>query len=332
MRSDVLVVQPLPGIGDMVWHLPFLAAIAASAPGGRIDILAKPRSRADQLLAAVEHVDEILWLERDKGEHKGLRGLLRLSRRLRTRGYRQAWVLHNSARYALLARLAGIPEVIGYGVGTQRLFQTRHAAFSRAEAKRHPIDKAALCLQRLGVPVQDALAHLPVAADALARVCERFAALPRPWIAVGIGSSEPFKQWGAGRFAELCARIVQEGLGSPVLVGGGGEQALADEIIARSGVAMQAPLDLPVRDMAALLADCAAYVGNDTGFLNLAAATGVKAIGLFGGSPPLAHDLRIQCLLPEDGSRPWYGSPYMDRIGVNAVMDALNAHLQEKGQ
>ena len=329
--NDVLVIQPLPGIGDMIWHLPFLAAIAATAPDGRIDILARPRSRADQLLSAVVHVNEVLWLERDNGEHEGLHGLLRLSRQLRARSYREAWILHNSARYALLTRLAGVPEVIGYGVGAQRLFQTRHAAFSHAEAKGHPIDKAALCLHRLGISVADALPHLPVAADAAARMHERFAALPRPWIAVGIGSSEPFKQWGADRFADLCARIARAGLGSTILVGGSGEQPLADNIIVRSGVAVHSALDLSVRDIAALLAQCAAYVGNDTGFLNLAAATGIPAIGLFGGSPPLAHDDRIHCLLPEDGSRPWYGAPFMNRIGVNAVMAVLNAYLEETG-
>ena len=30
-----LIVQPLPGIGDMVWHLPHIHAIAATTAGGR---------------------------------------------------------------------------------------------------------------------------------------------------------------------------------------------------------------------------------------------------------------------------------------------------------
>lgn len=328
MTARTLVIQPLPGIGDMVWHLPYLQAIAAASPGKRIDILTKPRSRADQLLSAVDYVDEVLWLERDKREHKGIAGLYRLSQLLRARRYQQVWLLHNSSRYAMAAWLAEVPEVIGYGVGAQRLFQSRHAAFSRQDARQHPIDKAALCLQRLQIPVADSEPQLPVAMDAVLRVREQFSAVKRPWIAVGIGSSEPFKQWGVTRFAQLCLRISQKNLGEVVLVGGPDEKGLAEAITAEAGIEMAQALDLSIRDTAALLADCAVYVGNDTGFLNLAAATGVPAIGLFGGSPPLAHDSRIHCLLPEDGSTPWYGSNYMDRISVDTVWTALWVQLE----
>ena len=48
-QHPVAVVQPLPGIGDMVWHLPHLRAIAAHA-GAPVTLIAKPRSLADQLL------------------------------------------------------------------------------------------------------------------------------------------------------------------------------------------------------------------------------------------------------------------------------------------
>jgi len=46
-----LIVQPLPGIGDMIWHLPHIHAIAATSIEGQVDLLTKPRSQADRLLA-----------------------------------------------------------------------------------------------------------------------------------------------------------------------------------------------------------------------------------------------------------------------------------------
>ena len=45
------VIQPLPGIGDMVWHLPHIRAIA-QAVGHKVTLVTKPRSAADQLFAA----------------------------------------------------------------------------------------------------------------------------------------------------------------------------------------------------------------------------------------------------------------------------------------
>ena len=109
-----LIVQPLPGIGDMVWHLPHIHAIAATTTRERVDILTKPRSQADRLLCADPSVGRILWVEREAGRHAGLRGLLRLAALLRQGQYQRAWFLHGSARYVLAALLAGIPERIGY--------------------------------------------------------------------------------------------------------------------------------------------------------------------------------------------------------------------------
>ena len=52
----VLVIQPLPGIGDMVWHIPHLRAIAHHEPEGQVSVLTKPRSLSDQLLASLPEV------------------------------------------------------------------------------------------------------------------------------------------------------------------------------------------------------------------------------------------------------------------------------------
>src|SRR5438552_15723696 len=42
----VAVMQPLPGIGDMIWHLPHIRAIARHV-GAPVTLIAKPRSLAD---------------------------------------------------------------------------------------------------------------------------------------------------------------------------------------------------------------------------------------------------------------------------------------------
>ena len=44
------VIQPKPGIGDVIWHLPFIRAIAAVSPGGQVTFLAPPTSGARELL------------------------------------------------------------------------------------------------------------------------------------------------------------------------------------------------------------------------------------------------------------------------------------------
>ena len=315
-----LIVQPLPGIGDMVWHLPHIHAIAGTTIEGRVDILTKPRSQADSLLCADPHVGRVLWIERVAGRHAGLRGLQRLVALLRREKYQRAWFLHDSARYVLAARLAGIPELIGYGIGVQSMLLSRSMSLPAALKHTHPIFKADALLDELGIARAEPEPRLAVDAGASAAVASRFAAWPAPWIALGIGSSEPWKQWGAVRFAELALELHRQQAGSIFIVGGPAERLLADDILARvragGGVAVDA-VGLPLEQTAALLAGCRAYVGNDTGVLNIAAAVQVPAVGLFGASPPLVHSRFIDAVLPPPGTAG------MAAITIPRVLDAL---------
>jgi heptosyltransferase-2 len=173
-----LIVQPLPGIGDMVWHLPHIHAIAATTIEGRVDILTKPRSQADQLLGADPCVDRVLWLEREAGRHAGVRGLLRLAALLRRENYQRAWFLHGSARYALAARLAGVPERIGYGIGLQSLLLTVPVRLPTGLRHAHPILRADALLNLLEIPRTEPEPRLTVDATAGQAVAKRFAAWP----------------------------------------------------------------------------------------------------------------------------------------------------------
>ncbi|MCB1825978.1 MAG: glycosyltransferase family 9 protein [Candidatus Competibacteraceae bacterium] len=304
----------------MVWHLPHIHAIAATTAVGKVDILTKPRSQADRLLHADPHVGQVLWLERESGRHAGLGGVLRLAAALRQGGYQRVWILHGSARYALAARLAGIPERLGYGVGLQSLLLTVPARLPPERRHAHPILRADALLEALDIVRAEPEPRLALAAEADRAMAARFATWPTPWIALGVGSSEAWKQWGAARFVELILALNHRRAGSIFIVGGSAERPLAEEILARvrdSGGAAVDAVALPLEQVAALLARCRCYVGNDTGVLNMAAALGVPAIGLFGGSAPLWHSRFIHPLLPPAGERG------MAAITVSHVLEAL---------
>jgi heptosyltransferase-2 len=317
VNARTLIVQPLPGIGDMVWHLRHLHAIAAAAPGGRVDLLAKPRSQADRLLLADPTVARVLWLRRGPGEHDGLPGLLRLAALMRLHGYEAVWILHGSWRYALAAQFAGIGTRIGYGRGLQRCFLTRPGL--RAPARHHAIENADRLLDTNGLAFTEPEPRLPVAPQAAAAVEARYGALPRPWVALGIGGSEPFKHWGRENFASLAAALSDPGRRSLFLLGGAEEAdqgAWIAERVRAAGGAAELTLDLPLEQAVALTAACRLSLGNDTGLLNVAAAVGVDAVGLFGGSPPLAYSPRIHPLVPPAGTTGMAG------IGLDQVLEA----------
>ncbi len=326
--AGTLVIQPLPGIGDMVWHLPHLEAIARTCPEAAVTVLTKRRSRADELFDGSPFVRDVLWLDRAQsgepaGRHDGVLGAWRLAADLRSGRFRSVWILHDSARYALAAGLAGIPERIGFGTGRQRRFLTDRRILDRADRPLPTVDKATRLLALQGLASAPTPNFVP-STLAVDRVAARHRHLPRPWVALGIGSSEAFKQWGAERFAALAGRLGTTVGGTVFALGGPAEQAMVAAIRAADEAVVPA-VGLPLGEAAALARACDAVVGNDTGLLNLAAATGVATVGLFGGSPPLTQYPNLVALEPPGGAV--YRVDRMAEIDVGAVAAAVLSAL-----
>jgi len=80
-------------------------------------------------------------------------------------------------------------------------------------------------------------------------------------------------------------------------------------------------------ELAALLADAAFYVGNDTGVMNLAAAVGIRTYSLFGATPPFHHSRHIVPIIPPGGVDKAMG---MQRITCEAVLERIAADLQRE--
>ena len=330
----VAVVQPLPGIGDMIWHLPHIRAIAAYV-GEPVTLITKPRSAADQIFSAERTVRDVFWLDRNPegrhGEHDGGAGFFRVVAALRARRFDSVYILHHSKTIALLTMLAGIPARYAYGYGVQGWFLNRPPRLANEILSQHPFDQATAWLRAAGIPMAEAEPILPVTDAAVAAVRSRLGAAsagarPGPakaQVAIGIGSSEPYKQWGAARFAALAHALDAKGSGPLILVGGKAEAALAAEIqsLARLDTLTTA-IGWNLADIAALFSLSDYYVGNDTGVMNMAAAVGIRTYCLFGAVPPFHHSSRIVAITPTGGISKTDG---MGRLSVEQVLAVIEA-------
>jgi heptosyltransferase-2 len=319
----VAVVQPLPGIGDMIWHLPHIRAIAAHV-GEPVTLITKPRSAADQIFSAERTIRDVFWLDRNPegrhGEHDGGAGFFRVVTSLRARRFDAVYVFHHSRTIGLQTMLAGIPARYGYGYGIQGWFLNRPPRLPGKVLREHPFDQATAWLQAAGIPMADAEPVLPVNESAVEAVKSRLGP-EEARVAIGIGSSEAYKQWGAARFSALADALAARGFRHLVLVGGKAEAALAAEIrsLARA-TGITAAIGWNLSEIAALFSVSEFYVGNDTGVMNMAAAVGIRTYCLFGAVPPFHHSTRIVAITPPGGVAKADG---MARLSVDQVLAAI---------
>lgn len=308
------------GIGDLIWHLPYIRATAAQSAGGQVVVIAPPSARAPELLSAETSVSRVIefGLRDAKGWRERIEVQLALCKTLREERIERAVIFSGRVRYAALAWIAGVPRRAGFGFSAMQRLLLNEPPYIRpftgdgnwvypeatAFAVAHGLVPAAV-VPRMHVPD-----------DLIARQSASMRYLPRPRLALVIGAADRRRNWGAQRFAALATAILERGH-AVVLVGGPGEAPLAAEIVAAiPDVLRERVMTLAQPSIlmtAATLRHCDACVGNDTGALNMAAANAVPSLGLFGVSPPLRHDPILQAVTGAG----------MDAISVDAVVAAL---------
>jgi heptosyltransferase-2 len=319
--GSMAVFQPRPGMGDLIWHLPIIRAIAGDNP---ITLITKRSTQADALLANDPAIKQIIWFDRNprqgRGRHDGLLGFPRLVATLRALQLDTCVLLHHGASLAAAMACAGIPNRAAYGyAAAQRRWLTTgpylsgDIQFAEAFLQAQAFAKAAGFPDLPEPNIQsDPAAH--------ARVASQLAHLPRPWTVLGIGSHGANRQWGAANFAILATALLARSPGTVILLAAAHEAGHAEAIHTQAGHTprIHAALGWPLQDVTALLATADTFIGNDSGPLNLRAAAGQPAYALFGASGPLPHSRRIIPIIPPAGPRAG-----MSAITPQSVLDTL---------
>lgn len=269
--AATLVIQTA-FLGDVVLTTPLLAALAERF--GPVDVVTTPAAAA--LLETHPAVRQVIRHDKH-GPERGVAGMLRLAGRLRAERYPRVYLPHQSWRSGLLARLAGIPERIGFAHAPARWCYTRRVALPKLAHEGDRLlalaDAAPGALPTLGITAADqTAASVWLAAE---RVPQRF-------VVMAPGSVWGTKRWG--KYPALAAALDD----FVVIVGGKEDRDLGEAIRqAIPGRAANGCGSLSLRQAAAVLQRAAVLVTNDSAPMHLAQATGTRTVALFGPTAPV---------------------------------------------
>ncbi len=254
--------------------------------------------------------------------------MLRLAALLRQGRFRTVWILDYTVRAAIAAYLARIPERIGVGLTAQRRFIT-NPGIAQSHYHDFPIDWLIALMAEMKVPLPSTEPDLKIPPGVLTAIGEKFAACPRPWIVLGIASSHADKEWPDEHWRDFLPRLRALTEGTILLVGGAAQSARAQGLIAStSGADIVNACELKLIELAALLHEADLFIGNDSGPLNLAAAAGTDAFGIFGNTPVLKYSKFIHPIAPAGGPAP--GG--LQRISPADVIEQIRPYLSRRKQ
>ncbi len=298
--AAVLVVGPA-WIGDMVMAQSLFKTLRRSEPALQIDVLAPAWTRT--LAVRMAEVREVIHMPLGHGE-LGLVTRYRLGCRLRSRNYRQAFVLPNSFKSALVPFWARTPRRTGF-VGEWRWGLLNDTRTQKPADLPMTVQRFVSLALPPGQPLPEPLPmpSVTVTRQQAADTLSRLALEPAGPVLVLCPGAEygSAKRWPARHFAELARAKAAEGWAVWVL---GSERDVASGavIAAQAGRACH---DLTGRLMLAEAIDlrsCATLVvSNDSGLMHVAAALGRPLVAIYGASdpsrtPPLSAHARVEHL------------------------------------
>jgi len=285
----VLVIQPKIGMGDMVIYLPYIHAISKKYKTA-VSILVKENSRANQLLAEDKHIKEVLILDRTKnntGTHDGLLGFFKLIKDLKFKKFDKVFIFNSSLRYLLLSKMAGIKNISQYP-----LFRKKDNIVTSAKIFTE---------NELG-EIVSTQPELKINGDKVNEVKQKFSKEFKH-ICLGISASGPTKRWDIKNFIKLCININARTPSKFYLAAGNNDKDLIDQFLnselSENCISFK---DLKISETLPIIRNCNLYIGNDTGWLHISSALGIKCLALFMDSPVQAYgkySKNIEVIVPE---------------------------------
>lgn len=285
-NARILIVKP-SSLGDIATALPLLCDIKARFPASRVDWLIQPMF-AD-LVRGHDAVNRVILFDRAKisrcwrsiDGHIEFRGLYR---QLRQTPYQLAIDAQGLFRSSLFCRLSGAPQRIGFAdarEGATR-FYTHRVNIPRG--RELAVVRMRHLFSPLGTPSARAEFRMPVQPAAREKIRSLLPAGRR--IAVVIpGARWHAKRWSELGYAEIVHRLEVAGV-FVVVTGSPAEKELCQQVAAGGTAALNLAGNSSLAEMVALIVAADILVGNDSGPLHVAAASGTPLVGLYGPTDP----------------------------------------------
>lgn len=282
--KNILVVQ-LWGIGETILALPAIEALRKKFSDSRIDILATSRNK--DVFFGNDKVDNILYVK------TSLFSVLN-------------FIINNNKKYdlaidmeeylnvsAIISFFAG-KRVVGYSHGARsKLYDER----VRYNDKQHAVQTFLDLARILGIDYDaEKLPELNYSKNDI-KIVDNF--LKKNGIkkndfvvcvAPGAAESAKARMWPLERYAELCDEVIARHNAKIVFSGSIDEMGLVNGIIEKmenKSKCFNFAGKITLTQLFYLITKCKLFVGNDAGPMHIAAAQGIRTLGLFGPNLPV---------------------------------------------
>jgi len=287
--SKKIVIRTPNHLGDCVLALPMINETREAYPGATLSLLVP-----EKLSELYENNKAIDSLIKFPGQYAhGLAGVFKLREFIKDKEFDIGYVLPPSFSSASVFKLSGVKERIGYIADGRRLLLTKPLPLPTPINSCHRSELYFNLLKRSAdVELEFHKPKLFLSDDDIAdgqKVLNDFGInAGEEFVAIAFRAVGESRRWGAENYTELTKRLISESDIKVVLIGRGEDRIEGDKISAGAGSTKVSNLagKTGVRELASIISQAFAFIGNDSGAAHLAAAVGTQIVVLSGADDP----------------------------------------------
>ena len=291
----ILCINARKGIGDQVLFTSYIQAISKKFKTS-VSLLAKDNSKAKDLFADDNHINEIIILEKDMD---GVGGMFKLTKDLKKRNFDKIFIFNSSLRYNLIARLAGIKSINQYP-----LFRSKDNIVLSAKIFTEDIinkvvsTEPNLIIKKTGNNLDKNFKHL----------------------CLGVSASGPTKRWDINNYIKLAEKINDKIKCKFYIAGGKNDIDLINKFknsnVGKNSFSFE---KMTIKESLQIISDCDLYIGNDTGWAHISVALKVKALTIFCDSPVAAYGSYSSKMITVEPEGVLKGATTHDTLGKDKI-------------
>ena len=327
--TNICIVYTHHKLGDLIWQLPYIKAISDHHKL-KVDLIVRKKTQAKNILKDLDHINLINYNDFRKGLYYWI-DVAKLMMIYKNNKYTHVYVLDKVNKPAIAAKLCGIKNIIGPGIGNQKKWLTVNKYLSNEDWNLNYSEQSQKMMAINSINVNNIY---PEITSDLNRFREGNSDLEKKGkkIAFGIDSFEDYKMWYEEDFVKLADKLYEKNLFDYIyLICGKEKSYLATNIKKLSN--KEYFIDCSNKDLNGIifaLKNSNFLVGNNSGPINLAAALNVKSFGLIANDPidELKYS-KIQIITPENYSnircreRKGMKKLKVERV-LNKILEGLN--------
>ncbi len=329
MTEKICIIYTHHKLGDLIWQLPYIKAISEHHQN-KIDLILREKTQAKDILKDIHHINLINYNNFRKGLFYWI-DVFKLVKIFIKNKYSHVYILDKVNKPAIAAKLCGIKNIIGPGLGKQKKWLTVKKYLSNEDSKLNYSEQSQKILKINSITINNIYPEINVDITRF-KEGNTDLELEGKKIAFGIDSFEDYKMWYEEDFVKLADKLYQKNLFDYIYLICGKEKSYLAKNIKKISK-KEYFIDCSNKNLNGIifaLKNSNFLVGNNSGPINLAAALNIKSFGLIANDPidELKYS-KIQIITPKNynntRSREREGMKKLKVEQVfNKIMEGLN--------